>query len=197
MDVFHDRALPPIVLASGSPRRRELLLGLGLSFDVSVADIDESARAGEAPERLVARLSAGKVESVAADVPEALVIGADTVVVMGGTILGKPRDESENREFLEVLSGGSHDVYTGHSLRLGGRGADRVACTRVTFRPLSPLEIDRYVTSGDGLDKAGGYGIQGRGAALVSRIEGCYFNVVGMSVATVVELAGQLGVELV
>jgi septum formation protein len=187
----------PLVLASGSPRRRELLTGLGLRFEVRPAEVDESSRPDEGPEQLVARLSAAKAERAAAARPDALVIAADTVVVCDSEILGKPADAKENREFLQRLAGRAHRVYTGHCLRLADRTAARVCRTEVTFRNLSGAEIDRYVATGEGLDKAGGYGIQGRGAALVPRIEGCYFNVVGLSLATVVELAGELGAVLV
>ena len=190
--------LPPLVLASGSPRRRELLSGLGLRFEVRSADVDETPFPAEAPERLVARLGAAKADHVAAGLDgEALVIAADTEVVLDGEVLGKPADEAQNRAYLRRLSGRTHDVITGHSLRLGARSADRVISTRVTFRELGEREIERYAATGEGLDKAGGYAIQGRGAALVPHIEGCYFNVVGMSLAAVVDLAGALGVELV
>ena len=145
----------------------------------------------------MARLSAAKAEAVANEGLEALVIAADTVVVRDGEILGKPVDDAENREFLDRLEGKTHEVYTGHALRLAGRAADEVVSTRVTFRSLPPGQIERYVASGEGLDKAGGYAIQGRGAMLVPHIDGCYFNVVGLSLATVVTLAGELGVELV
>jgi septum formation protein len=187
----------PLLLASGSPRRRELLSGLGLQFEVSPAEVDESARPGEEPEQLVTRLSAAKADRGAAARPDALVIAADTVVVCDGEILGKPVDADENRAFLERLAGRGHLVYTGHCLRRGDRTAARVCRTEVTFRELSGAEIDRYVATGEGLDKAGGYAIQGRGAALVPRIEGCYFNVVGLSLAAVVDLARELGAVLV
>ena len=162
-----------------------------------MADIDETPRPAESPESLVARLSAAKADAIHAGAEDALVIAADTVVVEGGEILGKPADEEQNRAFLARLAGRTHEVYTGHALRLGENARDRVVSTRVRFRPLSAGEIDRYVATGEGLDKAGGYAIQGLGSALVPHIEGCYFNVVGMSVATVVELAAELGVELV
>lgn len=188
---------PKLVLASTSPRRRELLASLGLEFEVRPADIDESARPGEAPEALVARLSLEKAAAVAALEPCALVIAADTVVVLDAQVLGKPRDATENRAFLARLSGREHEVFTGHSLRLGEREAGVVKRTRVRFRALEPGEIGSYVATGEGLDKAGGYGIQGRGAALVSHIEGCYFSVVGLSLAALVEHARRLGVRLV
>lgn len=170
---------------------------MGLEFDVRPADIDETPLAGEAPEQLVSRLGAAKAEAVAAASEAALVIAADTVVVLDHEILGKPSGEAENREYLARLSGRVHEVLTGHALRFRGSRAERVVSTRVRFRRLSDAEMDRYAATGEGLDKAGGYAIQGRGSALVPHIDGCYFNVVGMSVATVVELASQLGVELV
>ncbi|MEX2543361.1 MAG: Maf family protein [Trueperaceae bacterium] len=188
---------PPVVLASGSPRRRELLEALGLVFEVRPAEIDETPQPAEEPRRLVERLSASKAAHVAQSRPEALVVAADTVVVRHGVILGKPKDATENRRFLELLAGGDHDVFTGHCLRLGDRVASTVCRTRVSFRELSGPEMDRYVATGEGLDKAGGYAIQGHGAALVPRLDGCYFNVVGLSLAAVVELAADLGAVLV
>jgi septum formation protein len=190
-------SLPPsIVLASGSPRRRELLSALGLTFEVLPADLDETPEPGEAPAALVSRLSRAKAAHVAAQRPEALVIAADTVVVLDGEILGKPRDMEENRDFIARLAGREHQVHTGHALELAGRSAAAVRMTRVRFRPLTTGEIRDYAATGEGLDKAGGYAIQGVGAALVPHIEGCYFSVVGLSVATVVELAADLGVRL-
>jgi septum formation protein len=188
---------PPLVLASGSPRRRELLAGLGLRFTVLPADIDESPRSSETPEGLVHRLASAKATAVAASHAGALVIAADTVVVVDGRVLGKPRDAAENRAFLHDLAGRRHTVLTGHALALGARTDVEVCRTEVVFRDLAADEIDRYVASGEGLDKAGGYGIQGLGAALVPRVEGCYFNVVGLSLATVVAAARRLGVALV
>lgn len=174
-----------------------MLGALGLAFEVRPADIDETPRPGEAPRRLVERLSALKAAHIARSCPESLVLAADTVVVCDGQILGKPRDAAESRRFLELLAGGDHEVFTGHCLRLDERAAARVCRTRVSFRKLSAPEMDRYVATGEGLDKAGGYAIQGHGAALVPRIDGCYFNVVGLSLAAVVELAAELGAVLV
>lgn len=186
-----------IVLASASPRRRELLAGLGLNVVAHAADIDETVGDGEEPEDLVSRLAATKAAIVAARNPSELVIAADTVVVIDGQITNKPADGAENRSFLGRLSGRTHEVYTGHALRLGGRSDDAVVRTLVTFRQLDAEEIDNYVITGEGLDKAGGYAIQGRGAAMVSGIDGCYSNVVGLSLPTVVEAARRLGVRLV
>ena len=186
-----------IVLASASPRRRELLRALDLSFEVLPVDIDERPEPGETARALVERLSRQKAEAAAARRRDALVIAADTVVVVDDAILGKPRGPAENRAFLAVLAGRAHHVCTGHSLVAGTRRETTVVTTEVTMRPLDEGEIERYVASGEGLDKAGGYAIQGRGSALVSGVSGCYFNVVGLSVATVVETARRLGVTLV
>lgn len=190
-------ARPPIVLVSASPRRRDLLASLGLSFEVCPADIDETALPFEPPEALVARLSRSKAETVASKRPEALIIAADTVVVLDGDILGKPSGEAENLSFIARLAGRTHEVFTGHALAHEGRLEQITKRTLVQFRALSAEEIAAYAASGEGLDKAGGYAIQGRGAALVPYLEGCYFNVVGLSLAAVVQAAARLGVRLV
>jgi septum formation protein len=185
-----------IILASGSPRRRELLTGLGLTFQVIPADIDETPLAPETPENLVKRLSISKAKAVAEMYPDALVIAADTTVALGEVVLEKPKDKEENKRFIERLQGRMHEVYTGHALVYGGKLESIVKRSEVHFRSLTEHEINAYVATGEGLDKAGGYAIQGRGAALIPHIVGCYFNVMGMSVAAVVELAAKLGVEL-
>ncbi|MGL4610388.1 MAG: Maf family protein [Trueperaceae bacterium] len=186
----------PIILASGSPRRRELLTNLGLQFEVIPADIDETQHIAELPSDLVSRLSISKAKTIAEQYPEALVIAADTTVALGKDILEKPKDRPENKTFIERLQGRSHDVFTGHALLYKGRLESLVQHSEVYVRPLTEEEINAYVETGEGLDKAGGYGIQGRGAALIPHIVGCYFNVMGMSVAAVVELAAKLGVRL-
>ncbi len=186
-----------LVLASSSPRRKELLSNLGLNFEVVPANIDETVQAGETAAKLVKRLAKQKAKSVAALHPQALVIAADTVVVLKGQILNKPIDEQENRQFIEELSGQTHQVFTGHCLVYLGQLCSKITRTNVTFRQLNTREIDHFIASGEGLDKAGGYAIQGLGAALVSRIEGCYTNVVGLSLGTVIESATELGVNLV
>jgi septum formation protein len=185
-----------IVLASGSPRRRELLKGLGLEFQVIPADIDETPLALESPRDLVGRLSLTKAKTISKNYPEALVIAADTTVALGNQVLEKPKDKVENKVFIERLQGRKHDVFTGHTLVYQGRLESAVRHSEVHFRLLTEEEINAYVETGEGLDKAGGYGIQGRGAALIPHIVGCYFNVMGMSVAAVVELAAKLGVRL-
>jgi len=186
-----------ILLASASPRRRELLAGLGLNVQTHATNIDESVGEGEDAEALVARLAASKAAVVGARQSGSLVIAADTVVVLDGEILNKPADAEQNRAFITRLAGRTHDVFTGHALRLAARSEDVVVRTLVTFRQLEADEIEGYVLSGEGLDKAGGYAIQGRGAALVARLDGCYSNVVGLSLPAVVESARRLGVRLV
>ncbi len=195
---------PPIVLASASPRRRELLAILGVQARIVPADVDERVLPGEGAEALVARLAGDKARAVAEHCARdpidrdhaPLVIGADTVVVIDGEILGKPTGPREARAFIERLAGRSHLVLTGHCLRRGDGSASRVVSTVVTFRELDELDVQSYLASGEGEDKAGGYAIQGRGAGLVAAIEGCYSNVVGLSLPTVIALARSLGVRL-
>ena len=188
-----------IVLASGSPRREDLLRALGLRFEVLPVDIDETPREGEVADPLVRRLSRSKAAAALAlrGDDEALVVAADTVVVVDGAVLNKPVDPDENRAFLRRLAGRAHHVLTGHTLLKDGRRETVVVDTEVRMRALDDGEIERYVASGEGADKAGGYAIQGRGSALVGGLVGCYFNVVGLSVPAVVEAAARLGVRLV
>ncbi len=200
--------LPPaIVLASASPRRRELLAAIGVEHRVLPTAVDEASLPGEGAVALVARLAAAKAAAAAARLEThrtvaadgsagPLVIAADTVVVIDDEILGKPADAAQARAFLERLAGRSHSVFTGHCLRRGEAVAEQVQRTVVTFRPLDGEDLDRYVASGEYADKAGAYAIQGRGAGLVAGIEGCYSNVVGLSLPTVIALARSLGVRL-
>ncbi|MEM1055108.1 MAG: Maf family protein [Bacteroidota bacterium] len=171
----------PFVLASASPRRRHLLGKLGLSFDVLPSDADETWPEATAPGPAVEDLALRKAEAIARDRPEALVLGADTVVVLDGEVLGKPRDESEARATLARLAGRSHTVYTGLALVLGDRRATAHEATGVTFGALTEEEILAYVATGSPMDKAGAYGIQDDlGALFVAGVEGDYFNVVGL-----------------
>lgn len=184
-----------VVLASASPRRRELLLRIGVDAEVRVAGVDEEPGPGEAPSATVARLAAAKAAAV--DVPAgALVIAADTEVVLDGAVLGKPAGADEARAMLAALSGREHTVLTGVHVRCGGRQASAVEQTTVRFRALDAEEIEAYVASGEPLDKAGGYGIQGAGGMFVERIEGSDTNVVGLPLATVARLAADVGVRL-
>jgi septum formation protein len=188
------------VLASGSPRRRELLAGLGIAFEVEVPDVDEARHPGEDAAAMVVRLARAKAAAVterrraAARTP--LVIAADTTVVVDGSVLEKPRDVAEAAAFVARLAGRVHEVHTGHALRLGEREVAEVRTTRVRFRPLDADEVRAYAATGEGLDKAGGYAIQGRGAALIEGIEGCYGTVVGLSLPWLVVAARRLGVRL-
>jgi septum formation protein len=196
--VSDDRA-PALVLASASPRRRELLGGLGLEFEIDVPDVDETPLDGEAPEAMVVRLASAKARAVAERRAPArpLVIAADTTVVIDGVAIAKPRDVAEAAAFVARLSGRTHAVHTGHALRLGSREAVALRTTRVRLRTLDAWEIEAYAATGEGLDKAGGYAIQGIGATLIDGIEGCYGAVVGLSLPAVVMAARELGVRLV
>ena len=172
-----------LILASASPRRKELLSLAGFSFDVITADVDEVLDASLAPSQLVMSLAYQKAFVVAAGHRQSTVIGADTVVVLDGKVLGKPHSDGEAKEMLRSLSGRTHEVYTGVCLIKGDKVHSFFECTKVSFWPLEDKLIDSYVASGDCNDKAGAYGIQGKGCVLVKGIEGDYFNVVGFPVA--------------
>ncbi len=174
-----------IILASASPRRKELLATAGLDFTVKVADVEEKIEDGLAPDAVVMSLALQKAQAVALDNPEAVVIGADTVVVLDGTILGKPESEQNAVEMLTALSGRSHTVYTGVALIKGDRVKNFCEATQVEFYDLTKEEIEAYVATKDCMDKAGAYGIQSRGCVLISKIDGDYFNVVGLPVSKV------------
>jgi septum formation protein len=183
----------PLVLASSSPRRKQLLELLGLTFDVVPAEIDETWRNGEAPAVHAERLAREKAAAVARG--GAAVVSADTIVVVGGDILGKPRDAAEARTMLRRLAGRDHDVYTAVAVAWGGRVASGAERTWVRFRPLDDETIAAYVATGEPLDKAGAYGIQGYGAVLVECIEGDYFTVMGLGLGLLVELFARVGLE--
>ena len=185
-----------IVLASGSPRRRELLETLGLEFSVVPAKGEEIAPEGAGPAETVMALSRAKAGEVAKSRPESLVIAADTVVWAEGRILGKPKDEAEARSMLHMLSDNTHEVYTGVTLMLGDKTAVGAECTKVFFRRLDDAEIDRYIATGEPMDKAGAYGIQGRAALMVRRLEGDYFNVMGLPLCRLGQMLEEIGVHL-
>lgn len=176
----------PFILASASPRRLQLLTLVGLAPDsVEPADLDETPLAGELPRPHAARLAAAKAAAVAVRHPAAIILAADTVVACGRRILPKPESEAEVRACLELLSGRRHRVYGGICVRApNGQQWERVVVTAVTLKRLSRGEIEGYIQSGEGIGKAGGYGIQGRAAALVSGINGSYPNIVGLCVYT-------------
>ena len=172
-----------LILASASPRRKELLSLAGFSFDVITADVDEVLDASLTPSELVMSLAFQKASAVAAEHKQSTVIGADTVVVLDGKVLGKPHSDAQAKAMLSELSGRTHEVYTGVCLIKGDRVHKFFECTKVTFWQLENELIEAYVASGDCNDKAGSYGIQGNGCVLVKGIEGDYFNVVGFPVS--------------
>jgi septum formation protein len=188
--------MKPLVLASKSPRRETLLSTLGWKFRIVDPGVEERHLAGESPEKACRRLAIEKARAVSGRFPGNLVIGADTIVVHQGKILGKPKDAPEAFEMLRSLSGSRHEVMTGVALCHGGLCIDEVEKTLVSFRPLSDEEIAAYVATGEGRDKAGAYAIQGRGALLVSGISGCYFNVVGLPLFRLSLLLERFGVPL-
>ena len=186
---------PAVVLASSSPRRHELLARLGVEFTTASPDVDESPLPGEDPVAYVRRLALDKAHTVAAG-PDVLVIAADTTVELDGEILAKPDDDEHARVMLRGLSGRTHLTHTGVALRLGTRTVEEVVTTAVTFARLTDAEIDWYVATGEPLDKAGAYALQGAAGVFVERIDGSVSNVVGLPLHAVHELARRLGVTL-
>ena len=186
---------PPLILASASPRRAELLARVGLIPKIQPADIDESPLPGEAPAAMVERLSVAKARAVAAQTPGPyLVLASDTIVVRDESILGKPTSVGEAKSMLASLAGREHQVISGFALlHSDGRSLAHHVVTQVRFRPLSSETIARYVSTGEPMDKAGSYGIQGIGAMLVSAIEGSYTNVVGLPLVEVLDALAELG----
>jgi septum formation protein len=174
-----------LVLASASPRRRELLTTAGFAFDVEVADVDETRQGDESAEVYVRRVAVAKARAVAARRPQDAVLGADTIVVVDGDILGKPVDDAEAVAMLTRLAGRTHRVLTAVAVVAGGRTVDMVEDTRVSMHPLTQAAIAAYVASGEPRDKAGAYAIQGRASRFIPRIEGSYTNVVGLPIAAV------------
>jgi len=189
--------MPPlIVLASSSPRRKEILASLRLLFEARAADVDESLLPGESAFDAVERLARVKAERVAAETLDALVVAADTLVVLEGEALGKPRDRADARRMLSALAGRAHDVVTGVACARGGRVVSGRETTRVVFAPMSRAEIEAYAASGEPDDKAGAYALQGIGGLFVERVEGSPSNVVGLPMRLLYRLASELGVDL-
>lgn len=174
-----------IILASASPRRSELMTLAGFRFDVICADIDEIVPEKALPQEVVMSLALQKAQAVAKDHRKSAVVGSDTVVALDGKILGKPRSEKEAVEMLRSLSGRIHKVYTGVAIVCGEKVTSFFEETEVEFYTLTDQEILDYVATGEPMDKAGAYGIQGRGAVLVKRINGDYFNVMGLPISKV------------
>ena len=184
-----------ILLASESPRRAELLAAAGYEFDVAPAPVDETPRPGEPPREYVARLAGAKAAAIAAGHAGRPVLGADTIVVLHGEMLGKPGDERAAAAMLRRLSGQTHEVLTGVAIRFGTSAAADVESTRVGFAALSDEQIAWYVASGEPKGKAGAYAIQGLAARFVDRLEGSYQNVVGLPIALVERLLRELGIS--
>ncbi|WP_353070367.1 Maf family protein [Tunturibacter empetritectus] len=187
-----------LILASGSPRRHELLTQAGLTFTAKAADLDEDLLPSEAAAAYVQRLAEEKAQAVwnahrASDTAEdpLVVLGADTCVVVEGQILGKPTDSADARRMLELLSGRTHAVLTGIAAITAKKTVRDLDITQVTFNVITDSEIGRYISSGEPLDKAGAYAIQGYAARWIPRIEGCYFNVVGLPIARTITLLAQ------
>jgi septum formation protein len=181
-----------LVLASKSPRRAEILRAAGLPFIMRPANIEEQRLDGESPTDYARRLAVDKAAAVHIE-PGEIVLGADTIVVVDDMVLEKPADDADARRMLQLLSGRTHEVITGICLRSGVRSMADTAVTRVAFSPLKPEEIDAYVASGEPMDKAGAYGIQGLASKFIERIDGDYFNVVGLPIAMVYRYLKQAG----
>jgi septum formation protein len=184
-----------LVLASKSPRRAEILRAVGWEFQIMAADIDETRIASEDAVSYVKRLAQTKAETVARKIDAGIVLGADTVVVIDGAILGQPRDDEDARRMLKLLSGNWHEVLTGVALARAGQTFPTSVdyeTTRVRFAEMSDEEIDWYVSTGEPRGKAGAYGIQGPAALFIEEIEGDYFNVVGLPIRLVYEMARRL-----
>lgn len=190
--------MPPIYLASASPRRKELLEQLGLQFTVVAGNVDENVGDPVPPGSLVETLAGRKAREVAGRLDRGLVIGSDTVVVWRDRILGKPGDRQEALDMLSCLQGDEHSVYSGLAVVDAETGVVHVSHerTRVFFRPAGMDEIEAYVDTGEPMDKAGAYAVQGLGAVFVEGIEGCYFNVVGLPLARLCRVLREFGVDV-
>lgn len=177
--------MEPLILASGSPRRRELLAQAGIEYVVSPVDADETLPGGIDPEKAVLELAGRKACASANENPDSLILAADTLVAAEGKILGKPKSREHAAAMLRSLSGKTHKVFTGVAIRKGSAERTFAVCTEVEFYELTEREIEEYISTGEPMDKAGAYGIQGRGCVLVRQIRGDYFNVVGLPVSRV------------
>ncbi len=184
-----------VVLASGSPRRHQLLNLIGIEHEVNSANIDETPRPREAPRRYAERLAREKAATVAVRDPDLITIGADTVVVINRKVLGKPTDTSDAARMLAMLSGREHTVITAVAVARGRKLRSAIEEVRVKFRRLREDEIEAYIATGEPMDKAGAYGIQGFGATIVERIEGDYFAVMGLPLVRLVGLMRDVGVR--
>jgi septum formation protein len=185
------------ILASSSPRRRELLASIGLAFDVIPSHVPEVHQRGEAPEEYVGRLSRDKASAIAAEHPDRWVIAADTTVLFGDTLLEKPVDTEDAVRMLHVIAGQTHTVYTGITLQHVGRGyhETRVSESEVRMLPLSEDEVRWYVATGEPMDKAGAYAVQGIGSMFIESVHGSFTNVVGLPLATLYQMLRRAGID--
>jgi len=184
---------PPIVLASGSPRRKQLLEMLHIPFRVMPPDVDEHVLPGEDPGHYVTRLSRAKAEAVVARAPGDVILAADTTVVLDGAIFEKPTSPANAVEMLSRLQGRTHEVMTGVAVARDGELAQALDVSRVTFRPADRATLEAYVATGEPMDKAGAYAIQGLGAPFVERVEGDFFGVMGLPLRLALDLLAQFG----
>ncbi|MFB9327251.1 Maf family protein [Paenibacillus aurantiacus] len=201
-----DTAVRRLVLASSSPRRRELVASLGLSLPVLILspDVDESTPPDWTPVQIVEQLALLKARAARSLLAEdedrnAVIVGADTIVVLGGEVMGKPKDESDAFRMLNLLQSQDHEVYSGVAcVHADDKSREAVShrMTRVRMKPLGADQIRRYIASGEPMDKAGSYAIQGLGATIVERIDGCYFNVVGLPLSLLSDMLAEFGVEV-
>lgn len=177
-----------LILASTSPRRSEILKMAGYEFSASPAEVSEEYLRGTPPMQIVEQLATRKAKAAAKDHPNDIILAADTLVVLKGRILGKPKDEQDAKAMLKLLSGNVHQVYTGYCIVADGKLLEGHECTSVEFYALKEEEIEAYVATGEPMDKAGAYGIQGRGALLVKRIDGDFYNVMGLPIGKINKL---------
>lgn len=187
-----------IILASGSPRRKQILEQVGLNFIVEVSDYEEKSIPGVSPSEFVETLSLEKANVVAKNHNDAIIIGADTIVVLDNQILGKPKTKQDAREMLKKLSGNTHSVFTGFTIidTVNKRTITNHVETKIRFKNLSEEEIRAYIETGEPMDKAGAYGVQDKGALFVEHIEGDYSSVMGLPIVKIFEILKELGIDI-
>ena len=185
-----------IILASKSPRRKQILEQVGLDFTVEISDFDETQIKFKTPQEMVKKLSLEKAKIIAQKNPNAIVIGADTDVFLNGEILGKPKSKQDAVRILKLLSGKVHEVVTGFTVISDKKSITKHVTSKVKFKKLTEAEIKAYVATGEPMDKAGGYGIQDKGGVFIENIEGDYFNIVGLPIFAVSEVLKKFGVEI-
>jgi septum formation protein len=195
---MNEKKQRPIVLASGSPRRKELLAGLGLEFTIRPSDVDEEIQGSYSPAEIVTLLAQRKADAIAQEVKEGLIIGSDTIVVLNEEVLGKPKNEADAFSMLTTLQGNVHTVYSGVVVIDAETGLFKAGhqSTKVKMRPINDIEIRQYIATKEPMDKAGAYAIQGLGATLVESIEGDYFTVVGLPLLLTAQYLQKFGVDV-